>query len=203
MRPHRPIVALALIAIGVAACTPDDPKETNENEVITTVTLSFAPTGGGAPLVFSFADPENDGNPVIDPIVLVNGSDYNLSVAFLNELESPPEDITLEVDAESDVHQVFFTGTAVQGPATGTNPNADVTHAYADTDVNGFPVGLDNTITTLGLGSGSLIVTLRHLPPENGTAVKTGTLAATVAATGIDSLPGDTDASVTFNLTVE
>ena len=33
---------------------------------------------------------------------------------FLNELEDPAEDITEEVEDESDQHQVFFTGTAAE-----------------------------------------------------------------------------------------
>lgn len=200
----RTALLLALVALGLSAC-PDtnDPKETNEGEVITTVTLSFAPQGGGTAIAASYSDPESDGNPVIDPIVLTSGADYDLSVRFLNELETPPEEITGEVDAESDQHQLFFTGTSVEGPATPANPSAVVTHAYADTDVNGFPVGLANVIATTGTGGGTFIVTLRHLPPESGNPVKTGTLAADVAAGGIEAIPGDTDVSVTFDLTVE
>lgn len=188
----------------LAACTDvDNPDETNEEEVITTVSLTFTPASGGAAVEASWADPENDGSPVIDDIVLSDADDYTLAVSFLNELEDPAEDITEEVDAESDQHQVFFTGTAVESPATGENASAVITQGYDDTDANGFPIGLASSITTLAAGSGSLTVTLRHLPPENDTPVKTGTLADDAAAGGIEALPGETDVSVDFALEVQ
>ena len=172
-------------------------------EVITTVALTFKPVSGGAAVEATWADPENDGSPVIDDIVLSDTEDYTLAVSFLNEIEDPAEDITEEVDAESDQHQVFFTGTGVESPATGENAGAVVSQAYDDTDANGFPIGLASSVVTLGVGSGTLTVTLRHLPPENDTPVKTGTLADDVAAGGIESLPGETDASVDFALAVQ
>jgi hypothetical protein len=78
-----------------------------------------------------------------------------------------------------------------------------LSHTYGDTDANGFPVGLTNTIDILQAGSGVLTVTLRHLPPQDDAAVKTGTLAEDVAADGIDGLPGATDVSVDFDVTVQ
>lgn len=195
-----PISFLALLA---ACGDVENPEEVNAEEVITTVALTFTPTAGGDPVEAAWADPENDGSPVIDDIVLSDADDYTLAVSFLNEIEAPPEDITEEVDAESDQHQVFFTGTAVEGPATGENASAVISQAYDDTDANGFPVGLTNSIVTLAVGSGTLTVTLRHLPPENDTPVKTGTLAEDVAAAGIESLPGEADASVDFSLDVQ
>jgi hypothetical protein len=194
---------LALIPLLLAACADTEkPLENNEEELITTVVLDFIPASGSA-TSFTWADPEADGSPVVDDITLADGETYAVSVSFLNELEDPAEDITEEVDAESDQHQVFFTGSAVNGPATGDNPAAVVSHAYTDTDANGFPVGLTNTVTTFMPGSGTLTLTLRHLPPENDVAVKTGTLAEDAAAGGIAALPGDTDVSVDFALTVE
>jgi hypothetical protein len=195
---------LSLLVL-LSACTDvKDPDETNPEEVITTVTLTFTPDlDGGAAQTFSWADPENDGSPVIDAITLSGADSYALSVAFLNELEDPAEDITEEVDAESDQHQVFLTGSAVDGPATPENAGAVLSHTYGDTDANGFPVGLTNTIDILQAGSGVLTVTLRHLPPQDDAAVKTGTLAEDVAADGIDGLPGATDVSVDFDVTVQ
>ena len=190
--------------LAASACTDtENPQEINDNEVITTVMLSFTPQTGGDVLEFRWADPENDGSPVVDDIVLLDADDYDLRVSFLNELEEPAEDITVEVEAERDQHQVFFTGTAVQGPGTGANPDAVVTHVYADTDVDGFPVGLDNEVLSQSIGTGTFILTLRHLPPQNGSAVKTGGLAEELAAGGFEVLPGDTDAQVSFELTVQ
>lgn len=186
---------LAIVACGDEGTTPDD------NEVITTVALGFTPTGG-AETVFEFDDADGDGGaaPVIDPIAIAPGS-FTMTVRFLDRLEDPLEEITDEVEDESDQHQLFFTGTAVNGPAT-NNPSAPLTQAYADTDVNGIPIGLDNTIVATA-GTGTLTVTLRHMPPVNDTAVKVPDLAAQVKAGGIESIGGSTDASVSFMVTVQ
>lgn len=189
-----------ILALALACSDVSNPGEDNEQEVISTVTLTFTPDAGDA-ATFVWTDPENDGDPVIDPITLGAAGAYTLTVAFQNDLADPPEDITAEVDAESDEHQVFFTGTAVSGPAS-DSASALLEHAYADTDANGAPVGLVNDITLLGPGSGDLTVTLRHLPPQGGVPVKTADLAADALAGGIGALPGETDASVTFDVTV-
>lgn len=203
MNAPRLFPLLVLFGVSCSDVEEDGHDHDHENEVITTVALEFAPTSGGSVLVFEWADPEDDGSPVIDEIVLSDAEDYSLTVSFLNELEDPAEDITPEVSDESDEHQVFFTGTGVESPATGTNAGAVVVHAYADTDANGNPVGLDNDITTRGVGSGDLTVTLRHMPPENDQPVKTDTSAEDVAAGGFTAIGGDNDVQVTFTLTVE
>ncbi len=188
--------SLLLVALAASACTDvEDPHEHNEHEVITTVVLAFTPQSGGDTVEFAWADPEDDGSPVIDDIVLSDAEDYDLAVSFLNELEDPAEDITEEVDEEGDEHQVFFSGTTVD--------DGVVSYDYGDTDANGCPIGLDGAVSTDAVGSGTLVVTLRHLPPENDTPVKTCTLADDFASSGFDALPGDTDAQVTFNLTVQ
>jgi hypothetical protein len=193
-----------LFLVLTAACNDvvtDDPTP-NEEEVITTVVLTFSPDAGGADLAFRWADPEDDGSPVIDDVVLPNGA-YTLSVGFLNELEEPAEEITEEIEDESDEHQIFVTGSGIEGPATGTNAAAVLTHAYADTDANGLPIGLDNTITGIAAGTGELTISLRHLPAEDGTAVKVADLAADVATGGFGSIAGDNDVQVTFPLEVQ
>lgn len=196
-------IAPMFLVFATACGDVENPEGEEENEVITTLVLTFTPVAGGDALEFSWADVENDGNPVIDDIALSDADDYDVTVSFLNELEDPAEDITLEIQDEDDEHQIFFTGTAVQGPATGTNASAVVEHAYADSDADGLPVGLDNTFTTLGTGSGELTVTLRHLPPENGEAVKVSGLADTVASDGFGAIGGDNDVQVTFALDVQ
>jgi len=51
-------VATTLVA--TAACS-DDAIEPIDQEVITTVTLTFTPTGGGAPVVVAYDDPDDPG----------------------------------------------------------------------------------------------------------------------------------------------
>jgi hypothetical protein len=193
---------LPALALLVACSDTSKPEETNEEEVITSVALSFAPVGGGDTVTARWSDVDGDGTPTVDGITLAEASDYSLTVRFLNELEDPAEDITTEVAAESDAHQVFFTGGAVAGPAS-TSETAVVTHAYADEDANGLPVGLENAIATTAAGSGAFVVTLRHLPVEGGVALKTAGLAEQVAEGGFAAIPGESDASVEFALNVE
>jgi len=120
-----------------------------------------------------------------------------------NFLEDAAEDVTAEIAELDTEHQFFFLGSAVDGPATGKNDSAIISHAYADADVNGLPLGLENTFTTMAYGEGELQVVLRHLPPENGEDVKVDGLAGTVAEGGLNAIGGDNDINVTFNITVE
>jgi hypothetical protein len=203
-----------LLLLALAACS--DVKETDDHDhghedLFTTVELAFTPVDGGDALVFSWSDPEVDGDPIVDPVVLPDGADhdhhhaeaYTLDVRFLNAAEEPAHDITPEIADEADQHQIFLTGSAVDGPATADNSDAVLEHAYDDADSNGLPIGLTNTITTLALGSGELLVTLRHMPPEDGQAVKTADAAETVAAGGFAAIGGDNDVQVAFAITVE
>jgi hypothetical protein len=200
IRPSRLVLAVLVLAAG---CFGDDPHAGgNENELITTVTLVFTPEGGGDATIAVFDDPDGDGGepPTVDPIALAAGTAYGLSIGFENGLEAPPEDITEEVADEAEEHQVFLTGTAVDGPAS-DRPDAPLAHAYADEDGTGLPLGLVNEIAASS-GEGELTVTLRHLPPIDGAPGKVAELAATVAADGFAAIGGATDAQVTFDVVV-
>jgi hypothetical protein len=192
------LAALALLSL--PACGDFGGPTENPEEVITTMILAFTPIGGGAPVAFEFDDPDGDGGqpPTVQPVNLANRM-YTLTVQFVNRLPTVPEDITTEVMDEADVHLLLFTGSAVVGPAT-TNTTGPLLHAYADMDESGLPIGLTNTIMARS-GTGELIVTLRHMPPEEPPEKAADTLDL-VRANGIDSIGGSTDASVTFMVTV-
>lgn len=208
---------LGLCGALAVGCTGDDGSdgdtggEGNESEVITTVRLTFTPQGGGTPVVAAFTDPDGDGglSGSADPIVLTNGTTYDLAVQFLNELEDPPEDITTEVRDEAEAHQLFVTGSGVVGPATEAVPEELVQHAYADVESDygenavgdDLPVGLADTITAQAAGTGTLEITLRHLPELNGQPQKVAGLAEMLALGA--PLPGDVDAAVELELTVQ
>lgn len=196
------ILSLSLLSAACGEDDHDDNGEDHENEVITTVRLTFTPTGGGTDLVFEFDDPDGDGGeaPTVNTIDLF-ANNYDVSVEFENGLESPPEDITEEVENEDDEHQIFFTGTAVNGPAA-DNAGAPLTHAYDDADGDGNPVGLANTITAAA-GSGDLVLTLRHMPLVGGTPTKTATTAEEVKSGGFAAISGTSDVQVTFPVTVQ
>ncbi|AWH75724.1 type 1 periplasmic binding fold superfamily protein [Dokdonia sp. Dokd-P16] len=186
MKNFRNYTLIALTAISLAACSSDDdadiPEIINEEEVITTVTLTLQ--SGSETIVLRSQDLDGDGPNA--PTVTVSGdldvsTVYNGSIEFLNETESPAEDITEEVVEESDEHQVFYT------PSTGL----DAAVTYEDFDGNGNPLGTIVTFTTGDTaGEGTLTVTLRHEPnkPNDGSLSDAG---------------GETDVQVTFPVTVE
>lgn len=214
------VLALA-VACGLGACGDDhhgeegddhghdDHGHDEESEVISRVELSFTPTGGGAPLVFAFDDPDGDGgvSGTADRVELSVGVEYALAVRFVNTFVDPEGDITEEIKEEAEEHFVFVLGD-VSGPASSASP-ALLTHAYADKESDygenavgdDLPVGLANTITAASAGEGELRVMLRHLPPVNDQPQKSATLPADLAA-GRD-LPGGVDADITFALGVQ
>ncbi len=175
---------LLLIALVVIACNNDDdntPDIVNEEELITSVVVTLV--NGPDTVVLSSRDLDGDGPN--DPEVTVSGNlqnnvSYDGSVQFLNETESPVDNITLEVIEEADEHQVFFI------PGSGLI----VTPEYVDTDADGNPLGTQFTLATGDASDGTFNITLRHEPtkPNDGSLSDAG---------------GETDISVTFDLTVE
>jgi len=193
------VVVLASLGM-FAACGGDDGGSSNDNELITTVVLNFAPASGPA-VVATFDDPDGDGGqaPTIDPVGLSPGN-YTLTVQFQNRLVTPPEEITDEVRDEQNFHLLLFTGTGVVGLAT-ANTTGPLMQSYEDTDANGLPVGLTSAIVA-SAGTGQLTVTLRHMPPELPPE-KSSTTLMQAQTEGIDALGGSTDARVDFMVTVQ
>ena len=95
------------------SCSSDDdtPEPVNEEEVITTLTVTLIPNGGGSPVTLQTRDLDGDGPnpPVVTTGNLATGVTYNGSIVLLNETEEPAENITLEVEEEDDEHQFFYT----------------------------------------------------------------------------------------------
>ena len=74
---------------------------------------------------------------------------YQGAVRFLNETETPAEEITDEVLEEADEHQVFYT----------ISDGLNITTTYVDFDDNDNPLGVQITSTTGAASEGSLTVT--------------------------------------------
>jgi len=185
------LLPFALIAVlSFNSCSSDDStsQPVNEEEVITTVTVTLTPEGGGTPVVLTSRDLDGDGPDA--PVITSTGSivaltSYNGTVSLLNELANPADNISLEVEEEGDEHQFFFSATA----------GLSGTFAYADQDANGDPIGLAFKFTASGNPqSGNLTVILRHEPNKAG---------ANVAGGDITNAGGETDVQVTFPVTVE
>lgn len=210
MKLKQLVLGLTL-PLGLIACGDDDADvDQAEEEVITTLTLTFTPQGGGTPLVYTFRDPDGEGgdDPTqLDDILLTNGTTYDLELLVLNETVDPTDPdyrIIDEILEEAEEHQFFFTGSAVESPATGTNPSALVSVDYADLESDyvdapsdpDLEVGVENTVEALTAGSeaGGFVVTLMHQPPNNGVPVKTD-------SSGLDD--GEIDIEVAFDIEVQ
>jgi hypothetical protein len=175
---------------------PHDHDHHHENEVITTVQLSFV-SSDNTDTMYSFVDLQDGNDAIVDTIELASSMSYQMSISVLNELESPSDDITEEVTDEADEHH-FFIGGSVEG----CSETALVQHDYLDQDSNGLPLGIENSIETIDDGSGELMISLRHMPSEDGQTTKTDGLVDEVCAGNEGALPGDWDVQVTFPLEV-
>ena len=168
-----------------SGCDKDEPEIPNEEELITTLNYTLTPAGGGASITLSFKDTDGDGGnaPSITGGTLAANQTYSGEMALLNELESPAEDITEEIEEEDEDHQFFF-----QSNVTG------LSISYDDQDGNGNPIGLSSSLSTGSAASGSLSIILRHEPNKSADGVMDG---------DIGNAGGETDIEVTFPIDVQ
>lgn len=182
----RLLLLAALFVLSVTACEKEDPVVENEEELITNVVYQLQPAGGGEQVTMTFSDPDGDGaspaqinvsgslaanTTYTGTLVLTDGSD-----------ETNPEDVTAEVIAEDEDHQLFYV------PSDGL----EVTLSYRDSDDNGNPLGVLTQLETGGFSSGTLTIILRH-EPEKGSQ-------ATISEPSVAG--GETDVEVTFPVSI-
>jgi len=208
MRIDAKYVLPAVFGLASFACGDDAAVDQAEEEVITTLNLTFTPPNG-PPITASFRDPDGAGgdDPSRDDVVLVNGTSYDLEIEVLNETVDPADPdfrIIEEIREEAEEHQFFFTGPGVESVTTGDNPDALVAVTYADVESDyvdeatdpDLPVGIqaDAVAESAGSEPGGFVVTLMHQPPNGGVPVKT-------ESSGLDD--GEVDIEVAFDLTVQ
>jgi hypothetical protein len=106
-----------------------------------------------------------------------------MSLGVYDDTKSPVEDMTEEIEEESDVHLFVFK----------TTPASLLAITLVDQDKNGLPVGLASSVLTQSTaGTGKLNLLLKHQPELNGVRVKTGQEAG-----------GSTDIDLTFDVEVK
>ncbi|MAH82264.1 MAG: type 1 periplasmic binding fold superfamily protein [Flavobacteriaceae bacterium] len=183
MKINKFLPILLMLLVTVASCSKDDdplPEAVNEEEVITTMEVTL--TSGASVITLKTQDLDGDGPNA--PVVTVSGNlaagtTYDGVMKFLNELESPAENITEEVEEEDLDHQVFFT----------VGSGLDVTTEYSNNDSAGNPLGTQFKLTAGSASSGNLTFTLVHEPTKPNT--------------GLASAGGETDIDATFSITIE
>ena len=183
MKTMKTSAFYALLTLAMLGCSDDDttPEIINEDELITTVILTLTPDSGDQ-VVLTTIDLDGDGPD--EPVTTVVGSfsentQYQGAVRFLNETETPAEEITDEVVEEADEHQVFYT----------TTEGLNIQTTYEDQDSQGNPLGVQITLSTGAASEGSLTVTLRHEPVKPND--------------GLESAGGETDISTSFDVSIQ
>lgn len=191
-RTWNNVLFMAIAASSLVACKKDEEENPgpstppNEEELITTLLLTFTDVENAAntyELRFTDADGDGGNDPVLTGDTLPAGRAYSLALRVLDESGSTPDEITAEIEAEGAEHQFFFQPAGI-----------DLQVTYADTDANGRPVGLLNTAVTGAAGSGTLTVTLRHLPNKTAPGVADG---------DITNAGGETDIQVAFPVIID
>ncbi|MBK7149619.1 MAG: hypothetical protein IPH78_12580 [Bacteroidetes bacterium] len=179
-------ITLLSLTILLHACkpvcerNPNDPECAGENELITTLRVTFTDSATGtAAGTFQFKDADGDGLPEqLDTLRLSANITYLAELKFLNESVSPAEDITPNIAAESNDHLIIF-----------STPANSLTFRITDYDNNTppLPLGLQSYWRSASAGSSTVQITLRHQP-----GIKDGT-----------PNPGDTDVEVTFPVQIQ
>lgn len=170
----------------ITSCKKDKPEEPNDNEVITTMILTFVPAGGGSTLTYQFDDPDGPGGaaPTQQEIVLAPSKTYAVTVQLLDKTKTPVADVTTEVAAEADAHRFYYEPTAP----------SNITVSGLNNDGNGVPLGITGTWATGAVATGKIKITLRHYP-ANPPGKAIGDL--------VTSSKSDTDIEVEFNTKIQ
>ena len=198
------LTSVLIAVVTITGCKKDDdlvvvpPAVENELEVITDVKLIFTNTSNASDVVEARAqDPDGQGVQdlsILDSINLDTSKTYTLTFEIMNNLDTPGEDIGVEIAEEDDEHQIFFSfsNNAFSNPTgDGNIDNSADPLNYNDVDGNGNSLGLSTTWTTSStqLSGGTFIVNLKHQP-----GVKTSTSSAS---------DGDTDFNLSFVLNIQ
>ena len=191
MKTLQSIAIVLAITTILTACSDDNQATpVNEEELITTLTAVFTPAGGGASITLEYKDLDGDGPN--EPVKSVSGpfaqnTIYTGVVSFKNESVSPTENLTAEIVAEAEDHQIFY-------QKTGTL-NEFVYATNADNfDANGKPIGLQTVFSTTTAAAGTLTISLIHLPNKSAVGVANG---------DPTNAGGSTDATAQFSVVVE
>ncbi|MDA9586962.1 type 1 periplasmic binding fold superfamily protein [Flavobacteriaceae bacterium] len=167
-----------LLSLLIISCSKDDPEPINEEELITTVQLTFKSPG-----ITDQTVRWQEGSNNSDIISLAANTQYEVEIIFLDESDpSDIEDITEEVKEEADEHQVFYQFSQL---------NISLGQSSSDTlDSNQNPLYVNSLWNTSEAGSGTVRVYLIHEPVTKSSSTR-------------DGFAGETDVTVDFPINIE
>lgn len=186
---NRYILSVAVIAAALfsQSCTkePANPVIPNQEELITTLIVDLIAHDNSDTAQFVFSDIDGPGGnaPIVLSEPLKQNTFYLINLTLLNEQVNLIYDLTPEINAEGAEHQFFYENSI--------HPNAAIT--YMDGDIYGNPIGILVSLKTDVAQSGSLKITLRHMPNKFAPGVKSG---------DITNAGGETDIEVTFDVDI-
>jgi hypothetical protein len=181
MKFQQAFLPVILASVLFVSSCKKDPVNPNDGELITTVKVEFIENISGAKQSFEFRDLDGEGGNApskFDEITLSANKTYKCEVYLLNESVTPVDDITLEIEAEADDHQFYYTPSF---PA--------LTISNLNKDSKNLPLGTESTWSTGAVSNGTINITLKHKPGSK------------VANDPISK--GDTDVSVDFKVKIQ
>ena len=148
--------AILLGALLFCACTETstNPVDGDDQELVTTLSITLHPTGGGTPLSAVWEDIDGVGGNApnrIDTLTVEPNTQYSMTVEVFNRSVQPEEDLTPEIVAEGTQHQFFY-----------STIDVSATVVYDDADANGLPIGQTSLIQALEVSEGSISIELSH-----------------------------------------
>ena len=175
MQPVQKSSLLFLLAVGLlaGACKKDEQNvdPTDDNEAITTATLSFTNTASATDIVTATVENLNT-TPTFTgaTLNLKANTTYNGSVSLLDKTKTPTVDATQEIREKLNEH--LFVYTYAPSGTTTSALSVTITDRDSNPSPGPYPVGLSTRVQTgTTAESGSLRVVLRHQPnSKNGTA---------------------------------
>ena len=177
------VFLISLVLIGsliLGSCGGDD--DNGDSKIITTLTISFDPLSPGSTETFSYSDADS-----IDDIVISQTTIYNIKLSIERDSAGTLLDVDQQISDNAVQYQIFYTITPPDAPTVIANLS------YLDADVNGLPIGLNVSATTLGAGDKTFTITVKKI--EAGKS-------ADATIDDPNSSPGTVEFEAIFNLAV-
>ncbi|AUD06946.1 hypothetical protein [Spirosoma pollinicola] len=182
--PAKPFLVLGLITLLAGACSKDEQNvaPTNDNEAITTATLTLTNKATPTEIITATIDNLNTTADFSKATLLLKANTtYTGTISLLDKTQTPTLDATEEIREKTNEHLFVYT------PSTGLGLTITLTDKDTNPSPGPYPVGLTTEMKTGAAGTGKLKVVLRHQPNvKNGTAT-----------------PGSSDLDVDFSLMIQ